>query len=366
MVAVAPDVVEEPQPVLHDRTAEREIRIPVLDQRRNVGEAVAAQRVVEIVALRPLARRAQKSGAAERVATRLGDQVERRAAAVGFAEPARDRDLDFRRFADRIAEAGHAAAVERRPDIHAVDLNRAFVAAAAARREEIGRDGGAHVQAGRLDARHGRQHVAVAARDRNRLDRPRSGCVIWRLVLVWMSTTGVSPVTVTVSAMVPTRMSALIVVTPAPVTFDALALDGREAGQRERDGVSARRQFGNPVLAGPIGDGASHLLNQRRTAGFDRHAGQHGAGRVLDDARERRLSVGRPRHERKARHHERQLSQHRHKCLPSKRFGQNTTHAAEDSKEATKIPSTNYRAQNKKSRRHLRVPPAFWSRREVD
>ena len=38
-----------------------------------------------------------------------------------------------------------------------------------------------------------------------------------RFVLVWVSTTGVSPVTVTVSVMAPTRMSALIVVTPAPV-----------------------------------------------------------------------------------------------------------------------------------------------------
>jgi hypothetical protein len=36
-------------------------------------------------------------------------------------------------------------------------------------------------------------------------------------VLVWTSTTGVSPVTVTVSETAPTRMSALIVVTPAPV-----------------------------------------------------------------------------------------------------------------------------------------------------
>jgi hypothetical protein len=36
-------------------------------------------------------------------------------------------------------------------------------------------------------------------------------------VLVWVSTTGVAPETVIVSATSPTRRSALIVVTPAPV-----------------------------------------------------------------------------------------------------------------------------------------------------
>jgi len=39
-----------------------------------------------------------------------------------------------------------------------------------------------------------------------------------RFVLVWTSTIGVSPVTVTVSVTVPTRSSPLIVVTPAPVS----------------------------------------------------------------------------------------------------------------------------------------------------
>src|SRR5580765_1615716 len=55
---------------------------------------------------------------------------------------------------------------------------------------------------------------------------------------------------------------------------------------------------------------------------------------------------------------------------PFKTLRTKTTHAAEDSKEAAKITSTNYHARNKESRKHLRVPPAFWSRRsgrlEVD
>src|SRR5215475_13091727 len=50
------------------------------------------------------------------------------------------------------------------------------------------------------------------------------GSTTSRLVLVWTSTTGVTPVTVTVSATEPTRMSALIVVTPAPVSSIASRL----------------------------------------------------------------------------------------------------------------------------------------------
>ena len=96
VVSVAPDVVEEPQPVLHDWPTEGEVRIPVLDQSGYVGEAIAAQCVVEIVALRPLAGRAEKPGAAELVAARLGHEVEGGAATVRFTESAGNRHLDFR------------------------------------------------------------------------------------------------------------------------------------------------------------------------------------------------------------------------------------------------------------------------------
>ena len=41
--AVAAQVVEEPQPVALDRTAEREVRVPVLDQARRLRDADAAQ-----------------------------------------------------------------------------------------------------------------------------------------------------------------------------------------------------------------------------------------------------------------------------------------------------------------------------------
>ncbi len=99
----------------------------------------------------------------------LGDEVELRTAAVGLAEAARHRELHFRGARGVVAVARHAAAVEGRADVHAVDLHGAFVAAAAARREEdhVG-VGAAVLNAVGLNARHGRQEVPVAARRRQR------------------------------------------------------------------------------------------------------------------------------------------------------------------------------------------------------
>ena len=66
--------------------------------------------------------------------------------------------------------------------------------------------------------------------------------------------------------------------------LDPFTLGIAESGQREGDGVEARRQGDDLVLAGTIGGDGSNLLDQRGTCGLDRHAGQHGAGRILDDA----------------------------------------------------------------------------------
>ena len=110
-----------------------------------------------------------------------------------------------------------------------------------------------------------------------------------RLVLVWVSTTGVAPVTVTVSSTAPTRMSALIVVTPAPVSSMRLAPDRGESGQRERHDVGAGFQIDDPVLAGPIRHDGAGLLDERRTRRFDGYARQDGARRIPDDACDCRL-----------------------------------------------------------------------------
>ena len=50
------------------------------------------------------------------------------------------------------------------------------------------------------------------------------------------------------------------------------------------------------VLTGAVGDDGSRFLDERRARRFHGHAGQHRAGRVFDDARDRCLRVGDRRH----------------------------------------------------------------------
>ena len=56
----------------------------------------------------------------------------------------------------------------------------------------------------------------------------------------WMSTIGLSPVTVMVSSTAPTRSSASMLAVKLADTSHAFAPDGAEARQRERHGVDAR------------------------------------------------------------------------------------------------------------------------------
>jgi len=60
-------------------------------------------------------------------------------------------------------------------------------------------------------------------------------------VVLWTSTIGVSPVTVTVSSIEPTRKSALTLADERSGESMPSALDGGEAGQRECHGVRAGR-----------------------------------------------------------------------------------------------------------------------------
>ena len=119
--------------------------------------------------------------------------------------------------------------------------------------------------------------------------------VVCRLTLC-VSTIGVSPVTVIVSASVPTFMSALIDAVNEPVSSTPSRLTRGEPGQRERhvSRCPARRSTMRYWPAA-VGDGRPNFLDQRRARRFDGHARQHGAGRVLDDAGDGRLGVRRCR-----------------------------------------------------------------------
>ena len=114
------------------------------------------------------------------------------------------------------------------------------------------------------------------------------------------STIGVSPVTVIVSSSAPTFRSPFTVATNVPGQLDAFALDGAEARQRERHRVGARPQVDDPVLAGVVADDRADFFNQHRAGGFDRHTRQHAARRVLDDAGNGGLRIGRRRQEQRA------------------------------------------------------------------
>ena len=64
---------------------------------------------------------------------------------------------------------------------------------------------------------------------------------------------------------------------------DTFALDGTESGKRERHRVRPRVEIDDLVDALAVGDGRSHLFNQRRTRGFNRDARKHRAACILHD-----------------------------------------------------------------------------------
>jgi hypothetical protein len=286
---VAAQVVEEPQPIALDRTADREVGVPVLDESRRLRDPDTAQVIIEVAALRPLAGVADERGATVVVAAGLGNDVEGRPAAVALAHAAGDRHLHFLRVHEVVGEARDAAAAKRGTDVHAVHLNRAFVATPAPRREEEIRGGpghrlgGVHVERQRLDPWHHRQDVAVGPcgrhlgehsigehdltfRARLRIDDGRRAGDGNRLGDLSHSQVGID------------RRHA------GAGQLDALAPDRRESGERERHGIGTGFQINDSILPGPIGHNGARLFDEHRTRGFHVHAGQDGARGVPDEA----------------------------------------------------------------------------------
>src|SRR5207253_2197011 len=58
--------------------------------------------------------------------------------------------------------------------------------------------------------------------------------------------------------------------------LDALALDGAEPRQHERDGVLAGSEIDDAVLAGAVSDGGADTLDERRARRFHGHAWEDG------------------------------------------------------------------------------------------
>ena len=240
---------------------------------RRVRDAVRLQRIVHVVALRPLARQAAEIRPAERVAASLRNDVELRPAAIGLAEPARYRELHFLRVRRVVAVARHAAAVERRADVHAVDLDSALVAATTARGEEDHRRVDAAVlNAVGLNARHGREQIPVATRGRQRrqdlvAEDPLDAQAVLHVHHRRFTRDG--------DRLLHTAQAHVRVERQGHTSrdLDTRTLDGGETGQGVGDLVDPGREVLDAVLAGAVADGRPDLLDEHWARCLDRHAG---------------------------------------------------------------------------------------------
>ena len=291
MGAVRTHVVEEPQPVPLDGSAQREVRVPVLDEARRFRNPGAPQPIVEVARLRPCAGRTGECRTTEVVATRFRNDVEGWSAAVGLPHSAGDGHLQLLCVREIVGKTRDAAAVERRPDVHAVDLDRSLVAASPPRREEeIDRRSGhrhrrIHVEGHRLNAGHHGQDVAVCARCGNgREDRIRKHDLSFRARLHvddWRLAGDGDRFSHGPDAQVRVdRRHA------GSRQLDALVPDCRKPRQPERHGVGSRREVDDPVLAGPVGHDTSRFLDEHGTRRFHSYARQDAARRILHDARQ--------------------------------------------------------------------------------
>ena len=285
MVALVAQGVEEPQPILLDRSADRAVEVPDLRAGARRRQASSLEVVCVIAADHPLRHAGQIHAAFHRVAAGLRDDVHRGSADFGFAEAARARQRDFLRVAD-VGDVGRdAAAVECRPDADAVQLKAAFVAASAGAAEHDHAGHHLHVRCGtrRHDRiRHQLHQACVRARGRDRGDEivadrrlppDALGVDDRRLPGDGNRLGNRTDLEIAVHGRV-----------KRPCQLDLFAPDGVEARQRKRHGVGSGPQIDDAVLALGIGDRGSYFLDQDRARRFDGDTGQNGAGRIFDDA----------------------------------------------------------------------------------
>ena len=112
---------------------------------------------------------------------------------------------------------------------------------------------------------------------------------------LWTSTIGASPVTVTVSSSADTQLG--VDRRHEVPSARSPRASRSESRQRERQGVGAGAKIDDSIPAGAVGHDGANLFNKCRARGFDRHAGQHCAGPVLDHTGNRALSERRRRNQ---------------------------------------------------------------------
>ena len=155
-----------PELVLHDRAADR--RVDVVHVVRRVRRTRAARHQIGRVVVRLHASREAgcREQAAQVVAALLRHDVHLHARGFELTEAARRLHRDFRRIADVGRVVRRLVAARRVADVQAFNREARLDAAAAVHGKDREHGTGVDVGDVRLQARHGREHITVAANGR--------------------------------------------------------------------------------------------------------------------------------------------------------------------------------------------------------
>ena len=241
----------------------------------------------------------RKESAVEFIASYLRHDIHDGAAGCRFSHAAQDRKVDFLGGPDvgNIERDAHPLIAHAQ----ALHMDLAFVAASGMglKDTEDGALNAAHIVALHVERGHERCQAVILPSRRNRSDH----IVLQSLLSLralgvddWSFAGNRDRLLQTADAQL--RIDRR---DEGPRKLDAIARDGCEPGQCERDGVCAGPQIDDAIPASLVGHSRTELLNQCWTFRFDRYARQHRTRRIGDDTGHSRSRLGRRncRHEKK-------------------------------------------------------------------
>ena len=298
---VVAEAAEEPELVLHDRPADDGVEVPQLLHAVHRLQVARDQILREVVALEARVREVAEEVAAVGVAAFFRDDVGQHAARarLGGEAARRHRHLLHRAGVDDERRVVAAARVVHVVERHPVHHERHLIGAAAVHRQRL-----VAIAAGAADVLRSERNrdagdedaqVLEAAAGRQRVDEiVREGLPLRDALRVDERALGRDGDGLLDGADAQIRVDRGREVGRE---HDAVALERVEARERERDGIGARREIDDLVVALAVARRRAHLLDQRGARGFHGDAGQHAAARVLDLAgnaaglRERRAAA---------------------------------------------------------------------------
>ncbi len=293
VVGVVPARDEEPEAILHDRTAQAVVDVVQTIEFVADPDAARVQLLVDVVGLQAAIREQTNEFPSVLVAAGLRDAVHEHAARLVLGRSAGHLNGDFLRLRLVVVDARALAATEHRIGHHAVD-QRPRIARLRPMRQEAAagphRARSADVEHAGADGGNGAgQQLEVPARGK-RLDQlfRDDFAPAARLHVDYRALARDG------DAFLERTDPHLDVDRCREVGFqlDILPHDCVEARQLERHGVHTRTQIDDAVLTSLVRRARFHLLDERGAAGFDRHARKHGAGGVTHDAGDGALGDG--------------------------------------------------------------------------